>query len=83
MLVGVFLVLEREVIHCMVLVEAAALDALDDLLPVHVVLPVNDLDDLFFNHYVLALEVNEMRVTWLIAQAELRSLKVPHSRPVF
>jgi len=81
-LMGMLLVLEGEVVHSVVFVKPAALDALDDLLPVHVVFPVNDLNDLLLYHDVLTLEVDEVRMAGLITQAEIRSLQVPKPCPV-
>lgn len=81
MLVGIFLMFESEVVHGVILVKAATLNALDHFLPVDMVLPVDDLDDLLLHQDALTFEVDEVRAARLKAEAELRSLQVPQLSP--
>ena len=76
-LVDVFFVFEGEVVHGVVLVEAAVLHALHHLHGVQVVLPVDDLHDSVLHHDVFTFEVDEMRVSGLIGQAELAGPQFP------
>lgn len=77
MFVSMLLILEREVIHGMILVKPTISHTLNDLLRIHVVLLIKDFDDGILNHQVLVLEVDEMRLSWLIVETKLASPQVP------
>lgn len=66
MLMGMLLILECEVVHGMIFVKPAIFHTLNHLLRVHVVFLIDDLDDTVLNDEVLVLEVNEVRLGWLI-----------------
>lgn len=77
MLMSMLLILECEVVHGMIFVKSAIFHTLNDLLRIHMVLLIDDLDDSILNDQVLVLEVNEMRLSWLVVEAKLTSSQVP------
>ena len=80
---SMFLIPECEVIHGMILVKPAIFHTLNDLLRVHMVFLINDLNDAVLNDQALVLEVDEVRLSWLVVEAEFTGPHVPKFDPVF
>lgn len=66
----------------MVLVEFTTFDTLNDLLRIHMVLFVYYLHYSLFNHQAFAVEVHEVRLWWLVSQAEFTCPQLPQSQAI-
>lgn len=73
---GVFFILNCEVIQSMIFVKPMVFDTIDNFLRVNMVILINDLNDVILNYKIFTTEIYEVRSVGFISKRELTIFQI-------